>query len=562
MITFSFRRRLRWLRLASLALLLLTISCVHQRLQGVAASHRWLTESKIKAAYGDVDGIQSAAEAGINLFLAPALIMSAGRMPQGDNVTGGSAWAAQSFIAPAQQITQLAVDVSRHPQHAIDLEISVCEDAGGVPGRAIFQEAIPAVSVSTGECRLVQANLTSSLQVQPGSRYHVRLNAAGNRGPSHSVYFWRLTDSVSTEANSDGVCSTDGGRTWTSNTRDFAVAVRFDDKREIRIAQSWRERGFAIVPDQIRSVEKAADLAEQSGVRLMPVVKYPGPQRLSFMRGQYRPAIGSEPVGEKTPPCPRDQSYWDSVIKPQLRALAGASRKHPGLAGVVIDFEMYGCNPSSFDEGYCFCDDCFRSFRCSKGMSNDPPIPIEHRQAWIDSNNLSQVYSNWQCQEMNRIAVDLRHCVHRINPRLVLGFYYPEQPLRLLEHGPHYRGFAAGLGTAEKPCLALPFVRTHPSTSESFLEAPPNGLRVLFSPWEQDGIHCVWLGGVILGGFRVDELRSVLTQTLDKDAGYWLFSWRSLARETLPSDDHPDYRLPEQPVRYREMLRNLNSSQP
>jgi hypothetical protein len=92
-------------------------------------------------------------------------------------------------------------------------------------------------------------------------------------------------------------------------------------------------------------------------------------------------------------PCPLDEEFWNRYVLGRMTYLAEHASAD-GLAGAVLDPEMYGADHTSYGT-VCYCPDCMREFFQAAGREAPNPLPPPgERAVWLRQNGLAQRFEH------------------------------------------------------------------------------------------------------------------------------------------------------------------------
>ena len=159
--------------------------------------------------------------------------------------------------------------------------------------------------------------------------------------------------------------------------------------------------------------------------------------------GTYRRYRGGDGREHEKSCCPLQPAYLERhIFQYAVRAAEN------GADGVLLDFEMYGSDSTSYP-GPCFCDACFRHYLrnySTNWRAHDGEIAPQDRGRWINDQKAIEHYGRHAAARIERQWDALRARCQAIRPTFLFA-YAP-----FLEHIP---GMTCGLGTPDVPCLVL-----------------------------------------------------------------------------------------------------------
>jgi len=214
--------------------------------------------------------------------------------------------------------------------------------------------------------------------------------------------------------------------------------------------------------------------------------------------GAYQP--GGAAVWTKTP-CPLSADYWNRVVGDRAEVAARL-----GLAGMVVDMEMYGADVTRH-LGPCVADDCWRRFVETHLEGVSPAeVLMADRPAWLEANDLLADYRRWQELEVMAILRGIERRVHAIRPDFLLGNVLDFESLP---------GLARGFGTPTMPALIL---------SETEYAGSLYKMTDRIKRLTDEGYPALYLPGLWPNPVLPEQLTKLIPEVSMPSAGFWVWS--------------------------------------
>ena len=247
-------------------------------------------------------------------------------------------------------------------------------------------------------------------------------------------------------------------------------------------------------------IQLLAEGCRRFGMVLFPVMNF-GTDHCPEYR---RYCDGAVPAARRTA-CPRDEHYWNEVVRDRLLITAELSLTLP-ILGQITDFEMYLSDTSRYP-GPCLCDACFagftREFLPSRSVRD---VPLEMRQAWLELNDAEAVYAQYMEREIEGIVTRVEQAVHAVNPDFILGYF------------PHFErlpGLTRGLGTPEQPVIVFD-EKTYRTGMSPHIENVQRRIR-------DGGFPALYCPGLFVTTHRLPTVRDQLYETASVSEGFWIY---------------------------------------
>jgi hypothetical protein len=257
---------------------------------------------------------------------------------------------------------------------------------------------------------------------------------------------------------------------------------------------------------------------KERGLRILVSWPYGSDERYGNTQfGAYHD--GSAKLWTKTP-CPLSREYWDKVIGDRAVAAAEA-----GLAGLVVDPEMYGADSTSYP-GPCYCERCWQGYVAAHVEGLDAgTVPLAERAAWTERQVVSQDYQRWQEATVVEILRGVRGRVRAVRPDFLLG------NLTAIEYLP---GLARGLGTPEMPALIFGEREYKGRDEGGWFNV--SGLPERVANLAKDGYPALFVSGLWIQPVVPPDFPRLAVTLGAPYAGYWVWSTAGFG-----PDAHGDY---------------------
>jgi hypothetical protein len=220
--------------------------------------------------------------------------------------------------------------------------------------------------------------------------------------------------------------------------------------------------------------------------------------------------------------------YWDEALSPAVVEVATIAAEHPGIAGIQIDMETYD-GVLWYSDLQCFDDESFAVYLDAledAGLRAElEDVGARGRMDALIDRGLLRDYLEALSAEVEAAGRRMEEAVHAIDPGFAFVLYAP-----IFSSAWFYRSLARGLATPGLPVVWLSYDTL---------------TRRQRASWVGDGIPVVHLGGVIVGNFAPDGLRTALESGLAEADGFWFFSFDEVSDTAAADPPHgarADYR--------------------
>lgn len=280
------------------------------------------------------------------------------------------------------------------------------------------------------------------------------------------------------------------------------------------------------------------DAGAQYHVHVLPVFNFRGGETEKILSDRCEVTPGGQTL--KRTPCPLDEAFWQKYVLGRAVFLARHAKEF-GLAGAVLDPEMYGADHSVYGS-VCYCDWCLREFLQAEGKAVPAPLPAtDQRLAWLKAQGLSERFEQHYVARVKQLSALVERECHAANPDFLLGVLLLDYPL------PFMKGLALGMGTATYPVLGFSETTYSPGYTD-YVDKQPQVFaampaEVLFVPglWQQQ--------------FPSENLAEQYYACAAHSAGYWIYTLESMLEDVSKL---PGYALGEPLERYWEAIKVAN----
>lgn len=273
--------------------------------------------------------------------------------------------------------------------------------------------------------------------------------------------------------------------------------------------------------------EHARACAER-GIKYFPFINFNSYLERDYTNKQYVPLVDATGKVYPDTPSPLDAEFWNQALKRRFVQLAELAKTAP-LAGVAIDFEMYGADVIFYDRMGCldYSDLAFNGFLKQEKLTAE--VPAVERAAWIKEKDLAEKYEAYYRATLEAICRDIEQATHAANPNFIVGFYSWNY------HSPFYEACARGFVTEKMPALLWP--GTTYSSGYSVPEVDDQ-VRLL----KDIGAHAVFIPGLWLWQFHADNLAANAYLCGKHAGGYWLYGIYAMWAESANRRQVPHVR--------------------
>ena len=220
-------------------------------------------------------------------------------------------------------------------------------------------------------------------------------------------------------------------------------------------------------------------------------------------------------------PAAAHAGYWDDALTPAVVEVATIAASHSGIAGIQIDLETYG-GGLWYADLQCFDDESFGVYLA--GLA-DAALRAElaaasqrQRLDELIDRGLLRDYLETLEAHVGAAAGRMRAAARALDPDFDFVLYAPA-----FSSAWFYRALGRGLGEPARPAVWLSY------------DTWTAGQR---AGWVGDGIPSVHLGGVIVGHFTPDDLRTALEAGIAFADGFWLFPFDELSETAASGPRH------------------------
>lgn len=257
--------------------------------------------------------------------------------------------------------------------------------------------------------------------------------------------------------------------------------------------------------------EHVSRVISRTSVKWFVGMEFPG--RLDEFEAFTR-AVGAQ--GRHWPvPSPWDSSVWEERVIRPARIVAQWALSHPGVAGIILDLEMYGRLPLYYGNGVDFGNGPYGAFlrRLPSDLRKSGWNVIHKRRfSWLRDMGLLEAYYEFLQRRAQSFGTKLHRAIRAVHPRLLLGTYSAGILQRWF-----YRGLWKGMSEQGRPVVLFTFQR------DAELDLASLGAQ---------GIPAVHVRGILLGMVKRGEYSRIIGETLINNDGYWLNRITSLVADS------------------------------
>ncbi len=256
--------------------------------------------------------------------------------------------------------------------------------------------------------------------------------------------------------------------------------------------------------DMRAKMAQLGDVAQAQGARWLVGGYYTG-HVYNRDPSAFPSSVGAQGQTYSTPLL--HAALWDDLLIPAAEEVAVQSAAHEGIAGILLDMEMYG-SVLTYTDAQAFDDTTWTVYveTVDDGDLHDmlAAQPVLTRLDTLIENGLLGDYMRTLEQAAERIGARYRDAVRAISPGFVIALYLPGYPTAW-----QYRGLIRGLASPDNPVIVLTYDPwSHPARAHDVA----------------CGQGMVHLGGPILSHFPPEALGDVLASCDDHTDGFWYFS--------------------------------------
>lgn len=272
------------------------------------------------------------------------------------------------------------------------------------------------------------------------------------------------------------------------------------------------------VPERLVTGELSTEDADAMRAKMAELADVAGDSSARWLVGSYYTghvynrdpdsfpsSIGAQNQAYATPLL--YQPLWDDFLIPAGEEVASISADHPGIAGILIDMEMYG-SVLTYTDAQAFDDTTFMAYvdTVTDTELHDTlaALPVLVRLDVLVESGLLGDYIRTLESQAEAIGNRYRDAVRALDADFVIALYFPGYPTAW-----QYRGLVRGLGSADNPVILLTYDPwSHPARADAVA----------------GGNHQVHLGGPIVSHFPPDDLVTTLDSCDTYTDGFWYFS--------------------------------------
>ena len=256
--------------------------------------------------------------------------------------------------------------------------------------------------------------------------------------------------------------------------------------------------------------------------------------------------------GVQKTPCPLDSVYWDRLVKPTLKIVAGVYKEFDAPGGMMLDQEFYAGGYPGFTYGGaedgCYCDSCMKQFFEAVGEDVDLS-KAEKRLEYIIRRGYT--LEDYQGVLEVRLARKLRGIMQEVRS-VKADFLVGLMP----GMGNWYtNGVARGMATPGMPVLITgegEYFRGYNQHSRENQEK--------LGKW---GWPALYLPGLVISSYNAEGLGTKAVEAAQQADGYWLYYGEMFfaknPRIITDGINPSEYALRESAERYLAAMKKANA---
>lgn len=256
--------------------------------------------------------------------------------------------------------------------------------------------------------------------------------------------------------------------------------------------------------------------------------------------------------GVQKTPCPLDSVYWDRLIKPTLKIVAGVYKELDAPGGMMLDQEFYAGGYPGFTYGGaedgCYCDSCMKQFFQSVGEDVDLSKAGKRLEYIVRRGYTLEDYQGVLEVRLARKLREIMLEVRSVKPDFLVGL--------MPGMGNWYtNGVARGMATPGMPVLITGegeyFIGYNQHSREN---------REKLRKW---GWPALYLPGLTISSYNAEGLGAKAVEAAQQSDGYWLYygeMFFSKNPRIITDGINPsEYALRESADRYLAAMKKANA---
>ena len=266
----------------------------------------------------------------------------------------------------------------------------------------------------------------------------------------------------------------------------------------------------------VDSIARAADWAQERDIKLFVTLTFNEHTRTALQKlGEYGKSVVEGPRaylgrGEKPAPWPGERKYWNGILQEEVVCIAKIASKHPAIAGILIDVEMYA-GDIMWRYNTTFDDNSFDLFRRKySSLRSIPAVPVGQRFILLKKNGLLKLYYNCLSDIVFERAAELAGAVNNENSQITLGVYP-------FEINWFYSAFLKGLSRGTNKSVLIFSEKEYQTGYTVDVDATISHLK-------DNGFAFRYVGGLWIGKHQPFSLAWNAAKLAEKSDGYWLFT--------------------------------------
>ncbi len=302
---------------------------------------------------------------------------------------------------------------------------------------------------------------------------------------------------------------------------------------------------------RLRFLRNEIAVAKAHGLISIPLMWYHKETQQLMDRTAYE-KCRSVGYGVQKTPCPLDSVYWDRLIKPTLKIVAGVYKELDASGGMMLDQEFYAGGYPGFTYGGaedgCYCDSCMKQFFQAVGEEVDLSKAGKRLEYIVRRGYTLEDYQGVLEVRLARKLREIMQEVRSVKPDFLVGL--------MPGMGNWYtNGVARGMATPGMPVLIT-------GEGEYFIGYNQHS-RENQEKLRKWGWPALYLPGLTISSYNAEGLGAKTVEAAQQSDGYWLYygeMFFSKNPRIITDGINPsEYALRESADRYLAAMKKANA---
>lgn len=302
---------------------------------------------------------------------------------------------------------------------------------------------------------------------------------------------------------------------------------------------------------RLRFLRNEIAVAKAHGLIPIPLMWYHKETQQLMDRTAYE-KCRSVGYGVQKTPCPLDSVYWDRLIKPTLKIVAGVYKELDASGGMMLDQEFYAGGYPGFTYGGaedgCYCDSCMKQFFQAVGEEVDLSKAGKRLEYIVRRGYTLEDYQGVLEVRLARKLREIMREVRSVKPDFLVGL--------MPGMGNWYtNGVARGMATPGMPVLIT-------GEGEYFIGYNQHS-RENQEKLRKWGWPALYLPGLTISSYNAEGLGAKTVEAAQQSDGYWLYygeMFFSKNPRIITDGINPsEYALRESADRYLAAMKKANA---